>query len=83
MGFSGDSAVKNLPANAGNMGSVPGSGRSPAEGNGKPVKYFLSGKSHEQRSLYSPGSHKIVRHDLATKQQQHPSLVSYRVFSLP
>ena len=43
MGSSGDSAVKNLPANAGNMGSVPGSGRSPAEGNGKPVKYSCLG----------------------------------------
>ena len=28
MGFSGDSAVKNLPANAGDVGSIPGSGRS-------------------------------------------------------
>ena len=26
--------VKNLPANAGDAGSIPGSGRSPAEGNG-------------------------------------------------
>ena len=26
--------VKNLPANAGDLGSIPGSGRSPGEGNG-------------------------------------------------
>ena len=33
---------------------------------------FLPGKSHGQRSLvgYSPGGHKRVSHDLATKQQQ-------------
>ena len=31
--------VKNLPANAGDSGSVPGSGRSPGEGNGNPVQY--------------------------------------------
>ena len=34
--------VKNLPANAGdtrNMGSMPGSGRSPREGNGSPLQY--------------------------------------------
>ena len=34
--------IKNLPANAGNIkdvGSVPGSGRSPGEGNGNPVQY--------------------------------------------
>ena len=39
MGSSGDSAVKNLPANAGNMGSVPGSGRSPGRGIGNPLHY--------------------------------------------
>ena len=34
--------VKNLPANAGaagDMGSIPGSGRSPREGNGNPLQY--------------------------------------------
>ena len=30
--FPGDSAVKNLPANAGDTGSIPGSGRSPGKG---------------------------------------------------
>ena len=33
------SGKKNLPANAGNMGSIPGSGRSPGEGNGNPLQY--------------------------------------------
>ena len=31
--------VKNLPANSGDPGSVPGSGRSPGEGNGNPLQY--------------------------------------------
>ena len=34
--------VKNLPANAGDirdMGLIPGSGRSPGEGNGNPLQY--------------------------------------------
>ena len=31
--------VKNLPANAGDAGSVPGSGRSPGEGNGNLLQY--------------------------------------------
>ena len=38
-GVRGGSVVKNLPANAGDMGSVPGSGRSPGEGNGNPLQY--------------------------------------------
>ena len=31
--------VKNPPANAGDMGLIPGSGRSPGEGNGNPLQY--------------------------------------------
>ena len=32
-------SVKNLPANAGDLGSIPGLGRSPGEGNGNPLPY--------------------------------------------
>ena len=38
-GFPGGSVVKSPPANAGDPGSIPGSGRSPAEGNGNPLQY--------------------------------------------
>ena len=31
--------VKNLPANVGEVGSIPGKGRSPGEGNGNPLQY--------------------------------------------
>ena len=31
--------VKNLPADAGDAGSIPGSGKSPGEGNGNPRQY--------------------------------------------
>ena len=37
--FPGGSVVKNLPANAGDMGSISGLGRSPGKGNGNPLKY--------------------------------------------
>ena len=33
----GGSVVKNLPVNAGNMCLIPGSGRSPGEGNHNPL----------------------------------------------
>ena len=44
--------VKNLPANAGDVGSVPGLGLRKWQ----PTPVFLPGKFHEQRSLvgYSP-----------------------------
>ena len=31
--------IKNLPANAGDTDSIPGSGRSPGEANGNPLQY--------------------------------------------
>jgi len=38
-GFPDDSVVRNLPINAGDWGSVPGSGRSPGGRNGNPLQY--------------------------------------------
>ena len=38
-GFRGGSVVKNLPANAGDVGSIPVLGRSPGERNGNPLQY--------------------------------------------
>ena len=35
--------VKNLPANAGNVGWIPGSGRSPGGGNRNPLQYSCPG----------------------------------------
>ena len=37
--FPGGSGVKNLPANEGDTGLIPESGRSPGEGNGTPLQY--------------------------------------------
>ena len=37
--------VKNLPANTGDLGSIPGSGRSPGEGNGYPLQHSCLEKS--------------------------------------
>ena len=41
----GGSTVKNLPASAEAVGSIPGSGRSPGEGNGNPLQYSFLGNS--------------------------------------
>ena len=38
-GFPGGSVVMSLPASAGNMGSIPGLGRSPGGGNDNPLEY--------------------------------------------
>ena len=39
MGFPGGSEVKVSACNAGDVGSIPGSGRSPGEGNVSPLQY--------------------------------------------
>ena len=39
LGFPGGSEVKASACNAGDLGSIPGSGRSPGEGNGNPLQY--------------------------------------------
>ena len=53
--------VRNLPANAGDAGSTPGSGISPEEGNGNPLQYSclenpMDQKKKNKQSLvgYSP-----------------------------
>ena len=58
--FPSDSGGKASAYNVGDPGSVPGSGRFPREGNGKPTPVFLPGKFHGWRSLevYSPWGHK-------------------------
>ena len=53
--------VKNPPANAGDVrdaGSIPGSGRSPGEGNGNPLQYSCLGnpRTEEPGGLQSMGS---------------------------
>ena len=40
MGFPGGSDGKESAHNAGDLGSIPGSGKSPGEGNGNPLQYY-------------------------------------------
>ena len=63
MGLPGGSVVKNPPAtvgDTGDVGSIPGSGRSPGGGHGYPLQYSGLENPHGQRSLsgYSPWGHK-------------------------
>ena len=50
--------VNNLPAvcSVGNLGSIPGLGRSPGGGHGNPLQYSCLENTHGQRSLvgYNP-----------------------------
>ena len=59
-GLPGGSEVKASAWNVGDRGSIPESGRSPGEGNGKPTPVLLPGESHGGKSLvgYSPRGRK-------------------------
>ena len=51
VGFSGGSDSKESACNEGDLGLIPGSGRSPGGGNGNPLQYSCLVNPHEQRSL--------------------------------
>ena len=70
--FPGDSAVRNLPANARDRFD-PWVGKLPWRRKWQLIPVFLSAKSHGHRRLaiYSPWGLKRVRHNLVTKQQMH------------
>ena len=63
LGFPGGSAVKNLPANAGDVGSTPGPGRSPGEGNDNPLQYSCLGNPMDRGAWWAtvPGVAKSQR----------------------
>ena len=62
---------KESACNAEDQGSIPGSERSPGEGNGNPLQYSCLRNSME-RGAWRATVHGVtkVRYDLATKQQQ-------------
>ena len=55
LGFLGGSVVKNPPAHVGDLGLIPGSGRSPSEGCGNLLQYSCLENPMDQRSLSGYG----------------------------
>ena len=67
VGFPGSSASEESAYNAGDLSSIPGSGRSSGKGSSYPLQYSCLENPHGQRSLagYSPWDHR-VGHDCGT-----------------
>ena len=67
--------VKNPSANAQDLDLIPGSGRSPGEGNDSPLQYSCLRNPMDRGAWWAAymGLQR-VRHDLVTKQQQHNHL---------
>ena len=72
MGFPGGSDSKESACNAGDPGSILGSGRSPGEGDGYPLQYSCleNSRTEEPGGLQSMGWQR-VGHNLATNTSLH------------
>ena len=62
--FPGGLVVKNTPAKAGDEGLIPGSGRSPGEGNGNPRQYYCLENPMDR------GAWRAIVHGVAKSQAQ-------------
>ena len=61
--------VKSLPANAGDLGSIPEFGRSPQEGNGNPLQCSCIGNPMDREAWWA-----IVLEMKVKVAQSHPTL---------
>ena len=62
LGFRGGSVVKNPLVNAGDSGSIPGSGRSLGEGNSNLLQYFCLGNPVDRGAWQSTGKQSQTQH---------------------
>ena len=73
--------VKNLPTNAGDSSSIPGSGRSPGEGNGSPLQYSCL-ENPMDRGTWQVTVHGVARVDLVTKSSIATSLLKLEMLQV-
>ena len=72
MGFPCSSVGKESTSSVGDLGSIPGLGRSPREGNGNPLQHPCL-ENPMDRGAWQTTVHRVtrVRHNLATKPPNH------------
>ena len=76
LGFSDNSESKESACNVGDLGSIPGLGRSPGGGHGNPLQYLCLENPHGQRSLadYSPWGQELDMTDQLSTTQHKTTL---------
>ena len=76
MGFPGGSVVKNPPANEGDVGLIPGLGRSCGEGNGHPLQHPCLGNPMDR------GAWRVTVHGVTKEFQQLVDKTPYMCLSI-
>ena len=67
------SVVKNPPANAGDMGSTPGSGRPPGERNGNPLQYSCLGNPMDRVGWWAT-VHGVIKNQSQLSTHTHNNM---------
>ena len=84
MGSPGDSMVKHLPANVGDMSLIPGPGKSPGEVNGTPLQYSCPGNPMDGEAwwavVYGVAEELDMTERLHNQQQQQLTIVAKNNF---
>ena len=77
LGFPLSSVGKESAYNAGELGSIPGLGRSPGEGNGNPLQYSCL-ENPMERGAWKATVHGVTRvgHNLANKERERENFNS-------
>ena len=78
MGFPCGSVAKNLPANAGNVGLIPGLGSPPGEGNGSTLQYSCQGNPID-RGVWWPTVHRVAKSRTRLRDWTHTHAYHYEV----
>ena len=77
--------AKNLPANAGDVGLIPGLGRSPGEGSGNPLQYSFLGNPPDRGAWWAAvhgvsksqtGRSEETPHGVFMKEKRKPRLLT-------
>ena len=86
MGFPGGSDGKESACNAGDLGSIPGSGRSPGEGNGNPLQCSCLENSRDEGAWWAAVygiAQSLTRLKRLSSSSSRASLVARMVKNLP
>ena len=79
-GFPGGSEVKASAPNAGGLGSIPGSRRSPGERNGNPFQYSCLGNPMD-RGSWQATVHRVTESDMTERLNIENDLLTGRIMS--